>query len=241
MHPMSVPASTAVLVAGGGPAGLTAAAELSRHGIECLVVEPRPQVSHRRRGPRPPASRRWSTYAGGASPASSGLQHRSRSPGRNGSPSASHCPAAGSPISTTPSVSPPAGTAGLPSQASKCRSPSSKRSYASTSAPGPQVDLRLGHAVTALAQDEHGVTIRADDGSAYQVRARYVFGCDGAGGAVRDQIGARYVGRSSSCAPTTSSRGAARQFLWPQTPCSIRSQAGLRPRAQAPTATARQR
>ena len=29
--------------------------------------------------------------------------------------------------------------------------------------------------------------------------------------------------------------------LWPQTPCSIRSQAGLRPRAQAPTATARQR
>jgi 2-polyprenyl-6-methoxyphenol hydroxylase-like FAD-dependent oxidoreductase len=46
MHPMSVPASTPVLVAGGGPAGLVAAAELSLHGIECL--EPRPQVSHRR-------------------------------------------------------------------------------------------------------------------------------------------------------------------------------------------------
>jgi hypothetical protein len=45
---MSVPASTAVLVAGGGPAGLAAVAELSLHGIECLAVEPRPQVSHRR-------------------------------------------------------------------------------------------------------------------------------------------------------------------------------------------------
>jgi hypothetical protein len=46
---------------------------------------------------------------------------------------------------------------------------------------------------------------------------------------------------SSSCAPTASSRDAAGQFLWPQTPCSIRSQAGLRPRAWALTATARQR
>jgi 2-polyprenyl-6-methoxyphenol hydroxylase-like FAD-dependent oxidoreductase len=37
-----------VLVAGGGPAGLAAAAELSLHGIECVVIEPRVQVSHRR-------------------------------------------------------------------------------------------------------------------------------------------------------------------------------------------------
>jgi hypothetical protein len=32
---------------------------------------------------------------------------------------------------------------------------------------------------------------------------------------------------SSSCALTTSSRGAARPFLWTRTPCSIRSRAGL--------------
>jgi 2-polyprenyl-6-methoxyphenol hydroxylase-like FAD-dependent oxidoreductase len=37
-----------VLVAGGGPAGLAAAAELSLHGIDCLVIEPRVTVSHRR-------------------------------------------------------------------------------------------------------------------------------------------------------------------------------------------------
>src|ERR1700733_6221960 len=39
---------TPVLVAGGGPAGLAAAAELASPGVECVVIEPRAQVSHRR-------------------------------------------------------------------------------------------------------------------------------------------------------------------------------------------------
>ena len=37
-----------VVVAGAGPAGLAAAAELNLHGIACIVVEPRALVSHRR-------------------------------------------------------------------------------------------------------------------------------------------------------------------------------------------------
>jgi 2-polyprenyl-6-methoxyphenol hydroxylase-like FAD-dependent oxidoreductase len=40
--------STAVLMVGGGPAGLAAAAELGLHGIECVVIEPRAAVSHLR-------------------------------------------------------------------------------------------------------------------------------------------------------------------------------------------------
>ena len=40
------------------------------------------------------------------------------------------------------------------------------------------------------------VTVREPGGEPYPVRARYVLGCDGAGGVVRDQIGARYAGRS---------------------------------------------
>jgi 2-polyprenyl-6-methoxyphenol hydroxylase-like FAD-dependent oxidoreductase len=39
---------TPVLVVGGGPAGLAAAAELARHGVRCAVIEPRVEVSHRR-------------------------------------------------------------------------------------------------------------------------------------------------------------------------------------------------
>ena len=39
---------TAVLIAGGGPAGLAAAAELAHQGVDCVVIEPRTQVSHRR-------------------------------------------------------------------------------------------------------------------------------------------------------------------------------------------------
>src|ERR1700733_11568385 len=40
--------STPVLIAGGGPAGLAAAAELSLHGVPCIIIEPRTRVSHRR-------------------------------------------------------------------------------------------------------------------------------------------------------------------------------------------------
>ncbi|MGI8446279.1 MAG: FAD-dependent monooxygenase [Streptosporangiaceae bacterium] len=43
-----LPASTQVIVAGGGPVGLAAAIELGRRGIRCLVIEPRTTVSHAR-------------------------------------------------------------------------------------------------------------------------------------------------------------------------------------------------
>jgi FAD binding domain len=64
----------------------------------------------------------------------------------------------------------------------------------------PGTELRLGHAVTALAQDSDGVTVAARDaaGTGYPIRARYVLGCDGASGVVRGQAGARYLGRSDS-------------------------------------------
>ncbi len=42
------PASTQVLIAGGGPVGLATAIELGRRDVDCLVVEPRLTVSHTR-------------------------------------------------------------------------------------------------------------------------------------------------------------------------------------------------
>ncbi len=62
----------------------------------------------------------------------------------------------------------------------------------------PGVALRLGHTVTALQQNADGVTAAVCDGkgAAYQIAARWMLGCDGAAGVVRDQIGARFAGRS---------------------------------------------
>ena len=62
----------------------------------------------------------------------------------------------------------------------------------------PGVDLRLGHAVTGLSQRDDTVTVAVRDGhgSSYQITARYLIGCDGAAGVVREHIGARYVGHA---------------------------------------------
>lgn len=62
----------------------------------------------------------------------------------------------------------------------------------------PGVDLRFGQSVTALAEDDDGVTVTVTplDGAPYRLRARYLLGCDGASGIVRDQVGAQYVGHA---------------------------------------------
>ncbi len=53
------------------------------------------------------------------------------------------------------------------------------------------VDLRLGLTVTAVEQDDHGVTATIDDGTA--LRARWLVAADGAKSAVRDLVGIEMV------------------------------------------------
>ncbi|TKK85197.1 FAD-binding monooxygenase [Herbidospora galbida] len=57
------------------------------------------------------------------------------------------------------------------------------------------VDLRLGHEVTGVSQDDDAVTlgVRGPDGP-YRLTARYLVGCDGARSRVREQAGIPFPG-----------------------------------------------
>ena len=198
MPDVTAPASTAVLIAGGGPSGLAAAAELSLHGIGCVLIEPRQQVSHRR--PRAKTTsirtmehlRRWglADQLRAAAPLKVAWSQRvifCRS--LSGARITEFDGAFGLTTERDSRFAEPGQQVPQPVVEQVLRAHLTGR---------PGVDLRFGHAVTALAQEDGRVTVtvRAADGAEYLLRARYVLGCDGAGGVVRDQIGARYVGRS---------------------------------------------
>jgi 2-polyprenyl-6-methoxyphenol hydroxylase-like FAD-dependent oxidoreductase len=190
--------STPVLVVGGGPAGLAAAAELAWHGVGCVLLEPRVGVSHRR--PRAKTTsvrtmehlRRWGV--------ADALRAAAPLPVR-WSQRVTFCESlSGRRITDFE------GAFGLAAQRDD--------RFAESGQQVPQpvveevlrahlrrrqgVELRLGHAATTLVQDEDGVTVAVTDqaGAGYQIRARYVLGCDGAAGVTRDQAGARFAGRS---------------------------------------------
>ncbi|HXS62118.1 MAG TPA: FAD-dependent monooxygenase, partial [Streptosporangiaceae bacterium] len=174
---------TPVLVAGGGPAGLAAAAELSLHGIGCVVIEPRTAVSHRR--PRAKTTsirtmehlRRWG-IAG---------QLRQAAPlAVTWSQRVTFCESlAGRRITDFD------GAFGLTTRRSQLFAepgqqvpqPVVEDVLRTHLAARPGVDLRFGHAVTGLEQEADLVRIQVSDpaGDGYVVSARWVLGCDGAG------------------------------------------------------------
>jgi 2-polyprenyl-6-methoxyphenol hydroxylase-like FAD-dependent oxidoreductase len=188
---------TPVLIAGGGPAGLAVAAELGHRGVGCVVVEPRVRVSHRR--PRAKTTsirtmehlRRWG--AADALRAAAPLKV-------SWSQRVTFCESLAGPRITDFDhafglVTRRDDRFAEPGQ--QVPQPVVEEVLRAHLRGRPHVDLRLGHALTALAQDDDGVTATIRTGAGqYQVKARYLLGCDGAGGVTRDLIGASYVGRS---------------------------------------------
>jgi 2-polyprenyl-6-methoxyphenol hydroxylase-like FAD-dependent oxidoreductase len=195
----TAPAQTAaVLVVGGGPAGLAAAAELAWHGVGCVLIEPRTEVSHRR-----PRAKTTSIRT---------MEHLRRWGVADALRAAAPLPVAWSQrVTFCESLSGRRitdfdGAFGLTAarddrfaeSGQQVPQPVVEEVLREHLRRQPGVDLRLGHAATALAQDAGGVTVTVEDGAGarYRIRARYVLGCDGASGLTRDQAGAHYVGHS---------------------------------------------
>lgn len=193
-----IPRQTHVLIVGGGPVGLSAAVELGRRGVQCLIIEPRLTVSRLR--PRAKTTsvrtmehfRRW------------GLAQRIREVAPlkvNWSQDVVFC--------TTllgHEVMRFTNCLGLSPQ------PTNLFAEAGQQIGQPLVEEVLREAVTDLASchlclgwslrslEQHDdavqATIASEQGEQCQIESSYLLGCDGSRSVVRGAIGAHYEGTS---------------------------------------------
>lgn len=187
-----------VAIVGGGPAGLAAATELGRAGIDCLLVEPRTTVSHLRPRAKTTSARtmehlrRWGIADALRAAAPIPVSWSQR---------VTFCRSlSGDRIldfdevfglsATRPALSAEAGQ--------QVPQPVVEQVLRDNLLRLQSVRTRFGHTVTDLVHDRTGAQLTVTDGRGgnYRVSARYVLGCDGATSLVRSRIGARYVGHS---------------------------------------------
>ncbi|WP_110180982.1 FAD-dependent oxidoreductase [Nocardioides solisilvae] len=168
-----------VVVVGAGPTGLMLAWELARAGVRTLLLERRQQPSQVAR-------------AGGLAGQVLQLLHhrgvleafRAESPVPEPPP---HFPFGGIHLDFTPLPASPMRALVLPQD--RIEALLAERAEAAGA------ELRRGHEVVGLRQDERTVTLEVDaGGTAYDVSAAFVVGCDGGRSRVRELAGIAFAG-----------------------------------------------
>lgn len=195
---MIPPSSTSVLVAGGGPVGLATAIELGTRGIDCVVLEPRAEISPLR--PRAKSSsvrtmehfRRW------------GLADRLRKAAAlpvDWSQQAVFCTTLlGHEITRIDDCFGlvPDRTEEFAEPGQQVPQPVVETVLREAVAELHSVHLALGWALTGVEESEADDIVLVDtqstDGAKTRVTARYLVGCDGPDSATRAAIGARLRG-----------------------------------------------
>jgi 2-polyprenyl-6-methoxyphenol hydroxylase-like FAD-dependent oxidoreductase len=202
---MSLPTSTSVLIAGGGPVGLAAAVELGTRGIDCVVMEPRATVSPQR--PRAKTTsvrtmehfRRW------------GIADRIRA-------------AAALPVSWSQRIVVATGLLGLDltsfddclglsatktdmfaESGQQIPQPAVERMLREVVGELPTVKLAVGWSLRSLTESENEVVVEAlaADGTRQPITAQYVLGCDGPNSRTRECLDIPMVGPADAYQNTT--------------------------------------
>ncbi len=190
--------TTQVLIIGGGPSGLSAAAELSYQGIDCLLVEPRSEVSEDRPRAKTTSARtmehlrRWGVADAvrRAAPLSAAW-----------SDSVVFCQTlSGELVTQFP------GSFGLSVERQETMAetgqqvpqPLVEKVLRRHLAGSAHVRAAFGHTAVGIAESDDGVTatVERPDGTRYRVQADYALGCDGPSGVTRRELGVAYSGAS---------------------------------------------
>lgn len=190
--PLGVP----VLVAGGGPAGLSVALELGMHGVRCLVVEPRAGIQHTRPRAKTTSARtmelfrRWGAARAIRAAAAIPVAWSNR---------VTFCTSI-----TGPEITHFDGVFGLDladaeltaEAGQQVTQPVIEQVLREQVQQSSTAEMLLGWSVTALDEQPSGVLVTLEDGLGGQreVVAQQVVGADGPRSVVRRTLGSRYVG-----------------------------------------------